>query len=256
MTTTQSELCPIEAAAARVRIVLVETSHPGNIGAVARAMKTMRLTCLHLVKPKVFPSAGATARAAGADDVLYHAQVHEELPCALQGCGFVVGTSARVRHLDWPALSPRSCAAKLAGEVRSRPVALVFGRENSGLTNAELELCHATVKIPTNPDYGSLNVAAAVQLLAYEVQLALLGTAAEATGAVDAERLSSDELEGFYTHLREALVTVGYLDESEPRLLMRRLRRMFNRIELERPELNILRGILSAMQKSAKTPPR
>ena len=234
--------------AARIRIVLVEPSHPGNVGAAARAMKTMTLSRLHLIKPSRFPSAEATARAAGADDILYRAAVHDDLQDALSGCCFVVGTSARARHLQWPALAPRGCASKLVEQSVGGSVAMVFGRENSGLTNQELELCHAVVRIPTSSTFSSLNVAAAVQILCYEVRLALSDLQGTTEELRTRDAVTSEQLEGFYEHLRTTLIQIGYLDESAPKLLMRRLRRLFSRAGVERAELNILRGVLAAVQ--------
>ncbi|MBS36639.1 MAG: tRNA (cytosine(32)/uridine(32)-2'-O)-methyltransferase TrmJ [Thiotrichales bacterium] len=232
----------------RVRVVLVETSHPGNIGAVARAMKTMALSQLHLVSPGMFPNAQATARAAGADDLLHHAEVHDCLDSALADCSYVVATTARSRHLQWPLLIPSDCAERVALETTSGQAAIVFGRESSGLTNAELERCHAVVNIPSNPSFSSLNIASAVQILCYEIALALKAPVTALASSPD-DPITSAELEGFYEHLRQTLVEIGYLDEAAPKLLMRRLRRMFSRTDLERAELNILRGILSAVQK-------
>lgn len=238
---------------AHIRVVLVETSHPGNIGAAARAMKTMGLRSLHLVAPKTFPCAEATARAAGADDILYHAQVHDDLPQALSGCRLAVATTARSRHLSWPSLSPRQCAERLLQASRGGPVALVFGRESSGLTNRELELCQQAVTIPTDADFRSLNVAAAVQLLGYELLLARLATSeSNPRDEPSVDRVTTTELEGFYTHLRQTLVAIGFLDEAAPKLLMRRLRRLFGRAGLDHAELNILRGILSAVDRSRR----
>ena len=247
--TSRSQTADLLERATRIRVVLVDTSHPGNIGAAARAMKTMQLSELYLVRPKRFPCAESTARAVGADDLLDRAVVCGELRDALVGCRFVVGTSARSRHLEWPALAPRECATKVVEQSATGCVAIVFGRENAGLTNEELELCHAVVKIPTNPTFSSLNVAAAVQIIAYELSFAL---GASYTGSEDIRRaaadiVTSEQLEGFYEHLRSTLVGLGYLDESAPKLLMRRLRRLFSRAGLERAELNILRGILSTI---------
>jgi len=165
---------------ANVRIVLVHTTHPGNIGAVARAMKNMCLTDLWLVAPRFFPHADATARASGADELLARARVCSTLDEALADCRFVVGTSARDRHVDWLGCEPRECAALLTGEATRGPVALVFGRESSGLTNEELDRCDRLVQIPANSEYSSLNVAMAVQVLAYELLLASRAESADA----------------------------------------------------------------------------
>lgn len=234
-----------------VRIVLVNTSHPGNIGGVARAMKNMGLQSLYLVEPKHFPSADATSRASGADDLLAQATVCETLDEALAGCSLVVGASARLRSIAWPQLDPRQCAVRVVEEVSSGPIALVFGREHSGLTNAELDRCHYLVNIPTNPEYPSLNLAAAVQVVSYELRMAQQADVIpEASAvAVSEERLASaDDVERFYQHLESVMVEVGFLDPEQPKHLMRRLRRLYNRARLEKQELNILRGILTAVQ--------
>ena len=228
-----------------IRIVLINTSHPGNIGAVARAMKVMGLENLYLVEPKEFPCAEATARASGADDVLAKAVVCHSLPEALAGCRYVVGTSARSRNIAWPLLTPRESAEKLTAESESGEVALVFGREHSGMTNEELESCHELVNIPSNPEYSSLNIAAAVQVLAYEVMLA---DGASKPEQEKRDLATADEMESFYGHLETTLTELQFLDPNQPRKLMRRLRRLFNRAEPDKTEMNILRGILSAAQ--------
>ncbi len=238
-----------------IRIVMVNTSHPGNIGAAARAMKNMGLASLYLVEPKVFPSAEASSRASGADDLLAKAVVCSSLDEALTGCSLVVGASARLRSISWPQLDPRQCAAKVAEASANGAVAVVFGREHSGLTNAELSRCHYLVNIPTNPDYPSLNIAAAIQVIAYELRLALVegtadsGGAASRSAADTAELATTDEVEQFYAHLETVMVESGFLDPAKPKFLMHRLRRLYNRARLEKQELNILRGILSAVQK-------
>ena len=235
-----------------VIVVLVETSHPGNIGASARAMKTMGLRRMRLVAPKRFPCAEATERAAGADDILHEAEVFESLDEALAGTAWAVATSARERHLDWPVLDPQGCAETVLARSREvdGPLALVFGRERNGLTNDELDKCQALVRIPTAESYRSLNLAAAVQLLSYELRKAALDETAIAPAGVR-PLATPDELEGLYGHLERALTAIGYFDPSKPRLLMRRLRRLFVRAALERSELNILRGILAAVEGSA-----
>ena len=230
-----------------IRIVLVNTTHPGNIGAAARAMKNMCLERLYLVEPQGFPSAEATARASGADDVLANAVVCDSLEQALDGCHFVVGTSARSRSISWPVENPRQAAARVMQESRDGEVALVFGREHSGLTNEELEKCHYLVHIPTNPDYSSLNLAAAVQVLCYEL---MLFSPDENSHLEDEARdlASAAEMESFFGHLEQTLVELEFLDASHPRKLMRRLRRFFNRARPDKTEMNILRGVLSAAQ--------
>ena len=230
----------------RVNIVLVEPTHPGNIGATARAMKAMGLERLRLVAPGRFPSAEATARAAGADDVLHQARVVASVEDAIADCGCVLGTTARLRRIEWPVIDAREGARRAVAESARAPVAIVFGRERSGLTNAEIDRCHALIRIPAAEHFSSLNVAAAVQIVAYEMRVAVHGEyvprAASRTRAATA-----DEIEGFYRHLEATLVAVGYLDPAAPKLLMRRLRRLFSRAGPDRAELNILRGILTAV---------
>lgn len=234
-----------------ILIVLVGTTHPGNIGAAARAMKTMGLRRLRLVNPKQFPCAEATARAAGADDVLYGARVFDALPLALADCQWVIGTSARIRGIRWPELAIRECGRQTVAMAGNGQVALVFGREHSGLANAELDLCHALMRIPTNPAYRSLNLASAVQIAAYEIRMAL---PAQPTAPIysDADAITVSEREGLYRHLEASLQEIGYYDPEKPKKLLRRLRRFFNRANPDRSELNILRGILSAAQKAAR----
>ena len=234
----------------RIRIVLVDTSHPGNIGAVARAMKNMCLSQLYLVQPQRFPHAEATARASGADDLLASAVVCESLPEALTGCGLVIGASARLRHLKIPQWNPRECAEQVIREARQQDVAIIFGREHSGLTNEELSLCHQLMHIPSNPDYSSLNIAAAVQVMAYELKMANDAGQTPAS-LVDADELpvGADEMARFYEHLQTTLVDIGFLDPDNPRVMMRRLRRLFNRARPNLVEMNILRGILTAAQR-------
>jgi TrmH family RNA methyltransferase len=230
----------------KLRIVLVETTHPGNIGATARAMKNMGLARLYLVNPEHFPHAEATARASGADDVLAQATVCADLDAALAGCGLVVGASARLRSLSLPQWDPRQCAERVMREAHNTEVALVFGREHSGLTNDELSRCHYLMHIPTNPDYSSLNLAAAVQVLVYELRMA----SQLSTVVADEEPpASAEDMERFYAHLQQTLEEIGFLDPENPRIMMRRLRRLFNRARPNEVEMNILRGILTAAQK-------
>ncbi len=238
-----------------IRFVLVETSHPGNIGGVARALKNMCLDQLVLVNPNRFPSADATSRASGADDILMQAQVSDSVDEALQGCGLVVGTSARPRGLYIPELTPRECAAKLIAEAAHTPVAVLFGREDSGLTNAELDRCNLLMRIPTSQEYSSLNLAAAVQVLAYELMIQR-GEAPLKRAIGEGERrryplASAEQMEGLYHHIEETIVVSGFLDPDNPRQVMRRLRRLFNRAEVDQNEVNILRGILSSFQATA-----
>lgn len=236
----------------RVRFVLVGTTHPGNIGASARAMKAMGFSDLQLVSPKTFPAAEATARASGADDLLARASVVANLAEAVTDCALVIGTTARDRHLEWPVLSPRDAAARIAGVLNDGPVAVVFGREQSGLSNAELDRCQHAIRIPTNPAFNSLNLAQAVQVCAYEVRQALLarGEREPAGGDPAPEPLAdAGELDRLHRHLIEVMTAVGYFDPANPRLLPRRLRRLLNRSELQRSEVQILRGFLSAVER-------
>lgn len=230
-----------------IRIVLVNTSHPGNIGAVARAMKNMCLQQLYLVNPLQFPDAEASSRASGADDLLNDAHLVNSLDEALVGCRLVVGTSARARTVNWPVVSPREAASKLVAESHHGEVALVFGRERSGLTNSELDRCTFLVHIPTNEAYSSLNLGAAVQVLSYEVYLASLEDR-----VVEQESLrdlaTADMLQSFHNHLEQSLDDIGFTDTRQSEKLLRRLRSMFQRARLDKDEVNILRGILSAMQ--------
>lgn len=244
-----------------IRVVLVNPSHPGNIGAAARAMKNMCLRHLWLVSPQIYPHADATARASGAADLLQGAQVVDSLEEALRDCALVVGASARHRAISWPTVDPRRCAAEALGAATGGPVALLFGRENSGLTNEELERCNYLVHIPSNPDYSSLNVAAAVQVLAYELLMGVRGEAPreDVPGqevpydlTEEFPPASADEMAGLYEHFERALQAIEFLDPANPRQLMRRLRRLFNRSRLDKMEVNILRGILSAAQDRAR----
>jgi tRNA (cytidine32/uridine32-2'-O)-methyltransferase len=240
---------------ADIRIVLVETTHPGNIGAAARAMKNMCLGRLYLVTPHRFPCADATARAAGADDLLARAVVCRTLDEAISDCKIVIGTSARSRSIAWPEVGPRACAKKLASEAETTQAAILFGREHSGLTNAELDRCHYLLQIPCNARFSSLNLAAAVQIVAYELLTASKGEA-EATTPSLSPLASSDQLKSFYRHLQQTLFDIGFLQPGKTGALMRRLRRLFNRAQLETKEIDILRGILSAAQgrKTVRTP--
>ena len=238
-----------------IRVVMVETTHPGNIGAAARAMKTMGYNNLYLVKPKIYPNAEATARAAGADDILGKAVVCDSLEEALQGCVTVVASTARPRTISHSVFTPREYAPKLYEMVKLGPVALVFGRESSGLSNEELEYCNVILQIPTNPEFSSLNVASAVQILCYEfIQLLQL----EDAGKTDAEsndkektRLATaDEMNYFYDHLEQSMIDVDFLNPEQPRKLMRRLKSLFNRAHLDENEVSILRGFLAAVQET------
>jgi TrmH family RNA methyltransferase len=230
-----------------IRIVLVDTNHPGNIGAVARAMKNMGLRDLHLVRPRSFPDAEATARASGADDVLASAVVHEHFADAIAACGLIVGTSARRRHLPWELVEPRECAARAVQASLTGNVALVFGSERFGLTNDEVTNCNLLVTIPTHPDYSSLNIAMAVQVLAYEIWL-LMRPGAPAPQEREVPLATGDDMAKLYAHLEQVLDEINFHDRTGGTQLMTRIRRLFNRAQVDQNEVNILRGILTAVQ--------
>ncbi|WP_462320460.1 RNA methyltransferase [Halochromatium sp.] len=239
----------------RVRFVLIETSLSANVGAVARALKTMGLTQLVLVRPQQRLDAEAMARAAGADDLLARARICDSLAEALAGCRLVIGSSARARALSWPEVDPAGCAEQLLRDAEEGDVALLLGRERSGLTNDELSYCHFLTRIATNPDYSSLNIAAAAQVFAYELRRTALqwqgdgSLAGEPEGDAQVERsdlATADEMMSFYGHLERTLGQIGFADPAQSSTLRRRLRRLFNRARPDRTELNILRGILSA----------
>lgn len=235
-----------------VRIVLVHPTHPGNIGATARAMKTMCLHSLYLVEPADHLGPEARARAAGAYDILIRAQRCGSLADALTECRLVIATSARTRTIPWPTLEPRGCARRLVAAARHGPVALVFGREKMGLTNAELDHCQYVVGIPANSRYASLNLACAVQVLSYEILCANGWPSPAGTGDWREPHVPlarREDVERFYSHLEEVLIQIRFLDPDKPRQLMRRLYRLFNRACLDENELNIMRGILTAVQQ-------
>mgnify|MGYP000155498238 FL=1 len=234
------------------KIVLVETSHPGNIGGVARAMKNMTVSELCLVSPKIFPSADATSRAAGSDDILSSAVVYESLQEAISDCQVVLGASARDRTISWPEVTARECAEKFVtaskGDKKDK-IAIVFGRENSGLKNHELDLCHYLLRIPCNSDYSSLNLAAAVQVVCYELFVASGQQIESSIGDKDEESLASaKQMELFYEHLQQTLADIGFLHVDKSQSIMRRLRRIYNRVALDTKEVDILRGILRFSQ--------
>lgn len=231
-----------------IRIVLVNPSHPGNIGAVARAIKNMGLSRLYLVAPEHFPHQQAFDRAVGAADVLHEAVVTSDLGQALAGCHFVYATSARSRRLDWPECDARQCAMQIIHTQQHQEVALVFGRESSGLTNEELAFGNMHVHIPAAEEFSSLNLAAAVQICAYEIRMAGLGHQ-PAQGKVARQLAPNEQLTGFYAHLETVLVKLEFLNPKHPKKLMQRLQRLFNRAELDATEINILRGILTAIDK-------
>jgi tRNA (cytidine32/uridine32-2'-O)-methyltransferase len=256
----------------RMRIILVNTTHPGNIGAVARAIKNMGFKQLYLVSPQQFPSMEATARASGAEDVLASAVVTKSLEEALYDCALVMGLSGRARKIAWPTLEAREAADKVATELNQQnqsSVALVFGQEQSGLLNEALAKCHYQVTISANPDYSSLNLAQAVQVLTYECRMALLKKSAifsnsdqmvvknkepeqETIKDLNAEKqplVTAEEIEYYFTHLENTLKRLQFLDPARPRHLMKRLRRLYNKARLDKTELNILQGILTAINK-------
>ena len=238
-----------------VKIVLVNTTHPGNIGATARAMKTMGLDRLVLVSPRHFPGAECTARAAGADDILAGAEVFSSLEEAIADCRLVFGTSARTRSIAWPEVTPETAAAQIIEHTGAGSgAAVLFGRESSGLSNEELEICHAMIRIPTNPEFASLNIASAVQIICYEIGKQYLVRDAASVVEKPAESpVTAGEMEYLYEHFEQTLTDIGYLDPEKPRRLMRRIRRLFNRARPDSNEYNILRGILTAVRNAAKT---
>ncbi len=244
-----------------IRIVLVNTSHPGNIGGVARAMKNMGLHRLYLVAPRNFPHEEADWRAASAGDVLAQATVTESLPEAIADCQFVLGTSARERRIPWPLLDARGCAEQIQQRASSEQVAILFGREDRGLTNEELQLCNLHLNIPTSQDYSSLNLAMAVQIVCYEIRMlfAEAQRPQQSDEQWDTPFATQDNMERFYAHLEETLVDLEFLDPAAPRQLMSRLRRLYGRVRLDEMELNILRGILTEtgkfVQKAGKSHP-
>lgn len=235
----------------KIRFTLVETSHPGNIGGVARAMKCMGLSDLVLVTPKTFPDSGAISRAAGAEDLLSAAVVCDDIQKAVENCVFVVGTTARPREIEWPVVPPRVAAQRILSESRNGPVAVLFGRERSGLTNKEVELCNLLIRIPTIDRYASLNLACAAQIIAYELYLQsnLTSNVADTQGPVQADSASMDQ---FHRHLEQTLHDLDFIKVQPPIKLMRKLARFFTRAQPSQEEVNILRGILSAAQEAAR----
>lgn len=231
----------------QIRIVLVNTSHPGNIGSVARAMKTMGLGELYLVSPQQFPHDKALEMASGATDVLEQARVVKSLDEAIADCTLVLGTSTRSRTIPWPLLNPRAMAEKIRTESLNSQVAILFGREQSGLTNEELQCCHWHVQIPANPDYSSLNIAAAVQVICYELRVASLQASKSADEEWDYRLATVNEMELFFQHLQEVLVAIDFLKMNAPRKLMTRMRRLFIRARPDVMEVNMLRGMLTAI---------
>ena len=255
-----------------MRIVLIEPSHPGNIGAVARSMKTMGLECLTLVRPKKFPHSEATKRAAGAESVLLSAQIVPAVNEAIADCNMVLGTSVRDREVSWPTVDPREAGILVAKHLnllhRQNPaqselqqVAILFGRESSGMTNEEMDLCESQIRIPANDEYSSLNLASAVQIIAYELRMAVTGQCAGGNEEPERSQLtaaqrrqqkaSQTEKEGHMAHLKQTLEELEFIKAKPSTVLMRKLTRLYNKAELTVEEIQILRGILTAIQSRA-----
>ncbi|MBT8114274.1 MAG: RNA methyltransferase [Arenicella sp.] len=243
----------------KIRIVLVEPTHPGNIGAVARAVKTMGLQRLVLVNPKKFPHYEASKRAAGAESVLQTAVLTDDIQSAIADCTLVLGTSVRDREVSWPTLTPNQAAADVMGHLRQNTVhqvAILFGRESSGLTNGELALCQQQISIPANPQYSSLNLAAAVQIVCYELRMAAHAESEQADGqkrslsTAELRRAAAtkQQLEGHLQHLQQTLESLDFIKSKPPTMLMRKLTRLYNKAQLTVEEVQILRGILTAIQ--------
>lgn len=246
---------PAVTATERIRIVLVGTQHPGNIGAAARAMKTMGLSRLALVAPQRFPHADAEAMAAGADDVLAAATLHETLADAVADCRWVAGCTARDRRIALAQFTPREAVAQALAQATEGGIALVFGRERTGLENHELQLCHAAVHIPANPEYSSLNLAQAVQVLAYELRIALLAARpAEPTPSPGHREppASHAQMEGFFGQLAETLDAIDFHKGRTPDAAMHKLRRLFLRAQPDEREVRLLRGVLADAQRMAR----
>ncbi len=241
-----------ESLLARIRVVLIGTTHPGNIGSTARAMKVMGLSHLVLVNPRTFPSGEATALASNADDVLAAATVAESLTDAIAGCGLVLGCSGRPRALPLPTLDARIGAARALTESQQHEVALVFGREKTGLHEEEMRACHYLLRIPTSATYSSLNLAQAVQVVCYEIRQALLVDEPREIEPVDWVPEPPERLELFFSRLEQALTDIGFLNPAQPKRLMQRLRRLTLRARPDENELNILNGIVSSMLETAR----
>ena len=236
-----------------IRIVLVQTGHPGNIGGAARAMKNMCIDRLYLVAPREFPAFRAVWRAAGAKDVLENATVVPSVDEAIEGCGLVIGASARDRRIPWPCLSPRECGQRIWEEAQSHSTALLFGSEDRGLSNEHLQKCHYHVWIPANPNYSSLNLSAAVQVLSYEINTASIEQkqyVPNTNDESDVPAATVENIERFYQHLEDTMTDIGFYDPQNPKQLMTRMRRLFARIRMDEMEVSILRGLLSAVQRN------
>jgi TrmH family RNA methyltransferase len=233
-----------------IRIVMIGTTHPGNIGAAARAMLNMGIERLALVDPQCPIGDVAYSRASGANHVLDNRETYADLGAAVADCSLVIATTARRRSLAWPELDPGEMAERIFALDDSSQVALVFGREHSGLSNDELHLCNQMVCIPTNPQFSSLNVAAAIQVICYEIYRGQASPPEEVAAEGDDISASSGELEGYFEHLQRVLRDLSFANPRQPSLVMQRLRRLYLRAQLSRNEVNILRGILSAVEKS------
>jgi tRNA (cytidine32/uridine32-2'-O)-methyltransferase len=236
----------------RVRIILVNTTHPGNIGGAARAMKNMGLTQLYLVAPRKYPDEEATWRSSNATDVLDGAIVVESVEEAIDGCELVIGTSARERRIPWPLKDPRACATEAGSSSIKGNVAIMFGREDRGLTNEELQMCHLHMHIPTNPEYSSLNLAAAVQVAAYELRMFALGESIEINDELgwDNPLANAVDIELMHKHMEKTLATIHFIDPENPKQVLTRLRRMFARIRMDKMEVAIMRGFLNKIDKA------
>jgi len=234
----------------KISVVLIGTSHPGNIGSAARAMKVMGLTNLVLVDPACEIDEKSIALAAGAADIVANAKIVKTLDEAVADCGLVIGSSARSRTLEWPQLDPRECGVRTINEAASHPVAILFGRERTGLTNDELQKCHCHVYIPANPEYSSLNLAMAVQTVSYEVRMAYLEQQKFAGEQKVEEYPRAKELEMFYEHLEKVISGTNFINKKHPGMVMAKLRRLFTRARPEQQELNILRGILTSVERT------
>ena len=235
-----------------VKVVLVGTTHPGNIGATARAMKNMGILDLALVEPKEFPSDVATFRSKAAKDILEKASVHTSLEEAISECELVVGTSARGRTVPWPVLNPREAAEEMHKSSLNGKVAIVFGREDRGLTNEELGLCNFHVHIPSDPEYSSLNLSQAVQILAYEIRLSYLQDRHVNKEYWDVELANNEQTERLINHMDELMQEVDFYDVEKPRKLLVRVRRFFKRSKIDVMEANIFRGLFASIQKKLK----
>ena len=246
----------------RLRIVMINTSDSGNIGAAARAMKTMGLRQLVLVQPDEFPTAKATARASAAADLLHKARVVQTLDEAIGDCQLVFGTSARLRTIPWPLIDPRQGAARVMNEPEGADLAILFGREDAGLTNEELRRCHFHICIPANEEYPVLNIGAAIQVICYEMRMAALErqgnpVVPDLSGMQqwDEPLVASEDMERFLRHFEETLLDINFFDPNNPKQLLTRVRRFFLRTRMDRLEMNLLRGVLSTVQKRVKERP-